>query len=76
MGAGPPRTIPPLTRRCLRSSSRNSHGTRKAKQFYATLNKTNLYSIAYRLQTAKRPETKIKRIKQIIEMLTRGEKFH
>ena len=48
----------------------------KAKQFYATLNKTNLYSIAYRLQTAKRPETKIKRIKLIIEMLARGEKFH
>ena len=48
----------------------------KAKQFYATLNRTNLYSIAYRLQTAKRPETKIKRIKLIIDMLARGEKFH
>jgi len=48
----------------------------KVKQFYATLNKTNLYSIAYRLQTAKRSETKIKRIKLIIDMLARGEKFH
>ena len=48
----------------------------KAKQFYATLNKANLYSIAYRLQTAKRPETKIKRIKLIVDMLARGEKFH
>jgi uncharacterized protein YdeI (YjbR/CyaY-like superfamily) len=48
----------------------------KAKQFYATLNKANLYSIAYRLQTAKRPETKIKRMKLIIEMLARGDKFH
>ena len=48
----------------------------KAKQFYATLDKANLYSIAYRLQTAKRPETKIKRIKLIIEMLARGGKFH
>ena len=48
----------------------------KAKQFYATLNKTNLFSIAHRLQTAKRPETKNKRIKLIIEMLARGEKFH
>jgi uncharacterized protein YdeI (YjbR/CyaY-like superfamily) len=48
----------------------------KAKQFYATLNRANLYSIAYRLQTAKRPETKIRRIKLIIEMLARGEKFH
>jgi uncharacterized protein YdeI (YjbR/CyaY-like superfamily) len=48
----------------------------KAKQFYATLNKANLYSIAYRLQTAKRSETKVKRIKLIIDMLARGEKFH
>jgi uncharacterized protein YdeI (YjbR/CyaY-like superfamily) len=48
----------------------------KAKQFYATLNKANLYSIAYRLQTAKRSETKIKRIRLIIDMLARGEKFH
>jgi uncharacterized protein YdeI (YjbR/CyaY-like superfamily) len=48
----------------------------KATQFYTTLNKANLYSIAYRLQTAKRPETKIKRIKLIIDMLARGEKFH
>jgi uncharacterized protein YdeI (YjbR/CyaY-like superfamily) len=48
----------------------------KAKQFYSTLNRANLYAICYRLQTAKRPETKVKRIKQIIEMLARGEKFH
>lgn len=47
-----------------------------AKQFYATLNRANVYAIAYRLQTAKRPETKIKRIKLIIGMLARGEKFH
>jgi uncharacterized protein YdeI (YjbR/CyaY-like superfamily) len=49
---------------------------KKAGDFYKTLNKTNLYSIAYRLQTAKRPETKRKRIESIIEMLARGETFH
>src|SRR5215469_4879583 len=48
----------------------------EARQFYATLNRANLYAIAYRLQTAKRPETKVKRIKLIIDMLARGEKFH
>lgn len=48
----------------------------KAKQFYATLNKANRYAVAYRLQTAKRPETKIKRIETIVAMLARGEKFH
>ena len=62
-------TVPP---EFVKELARNA----KAKQFYATLSKTNLYSIAYRLQTAKRPETKIKRIKMIIEMLARGEKFH
>ena len=62
-------TVPP---EFVKELARNA----KAKKFYATLNKANLYSIAYRLQTAKRPETKIKRIKLIIEMLARGEKFH
>lgn len=56
----------------VRELARNA----KAKQFYATLDKANLYAIAYRLQTAKRPETRVKRIKLIIEMLARGEKFH
>jgi uncharacterized protein YdeI (YjbR/CyaY-like superfamily) len=48
----------------------------EARQFFATLNKANLYSIAYRLQTAKRPETRIERTRLIIDMLARGEKFH
>jgi len=62
-------TVPP---EFVKELARNAN----AKQFYATLNKANLYSIAYRLQTAKRSETKIKRIKLIIDMLARGEKFH
>lgn len=49
---------------------------KKAGALYKTLNKANLYSIAYRLQTARRPETKLKRIESIIEMLARGETFH
>lgn len=49
---------------------------RKALAFFKTLNRTNLYSIVYRLQTAKRPETRAKRMQAIIEMLARGEKFH
>jgi uncharacterized protein YdeI (YjbR/CyaY-like superfamily) len=48
----------------------------KAKLFFSTLNRANLYAIAYRLQTAKLPETKTKRMKSIIEMLARGERFH
>lgn len=49
---------------------------KKAMAFFETLNKTNLYSIAYRLQTAKKAETLEKRKKLILEMLSREEKFH
>jgi uncharacterized protein YdeI (YjbR/CyaY-like superfamily) len=49
---------------------------KKAKAFFETLNKTNTYSITWRLQTAKKPETREKRMRAIIEMLTKGKKFH
>lgn len=49
---------------------------KKAKAFFMSLNKTNLFSIAFRLQTAKKQETKEKRTKEIIEMLENGEKLH
>jgi uncharacterized protein YdeI (YjbR/CyaY-like superfamily) len=49
---------------------------KKAKAFFETLNKTNKYAIGWRLQTAKKPENKEKRIKAIVEMLSKEEKFH
>jgi uncharacterized protein YdeI (YjbR/CyaY-like superfamily) len=49
---------------------------KKAETFFKSLNKTNLYSIVYRLQTAKTPETREKRMKTILEMMANGEKFH
>jgi uncharacterized protein YdeI (YjbR/CyaY-like superfamily) len=48
---------------------------KKAEIFFKSLNKTNLYSIAYRLQTAKKAETREKRIKTILEMMAKGKKF-
>ena len=50
--------------------------SKKAKAFFDTLNKANVYSIVYRLQTAKSPETREKRMRTILEMMNRGEKFH
>ncbi len=47
-----------------------------AKEFFATLNKANTYAIAWRLQTAKKPETRAKRLEKILEMLRNQEKFH
>lgn len=49
---------------------------KKAQAFFDTLNKTHVYAIAYRLITAKKPETNERRKRQIIDMLERGEKFH
>jgi len=51
-------------------------GNGKAHAFFRTLSRTNLYSIVYRRQTAKKPETREKRKQAIIAMLARGEKFH
>ena len=47
-----------------------------AKAVFATLNKANVYAIVYRLQTARKPETRERRLRQILEMLGRGERFH
>jgi uncharacterized protein YdeI (YjbR/CyaY-like superfamily) len=50
--------------------------SKKAYEFFQTLNKTNTYAIAWRLHTAKKPETREKRMKSILEMLSLGKKFH
>jgi uncharacterized protein YdeI (YjbR/CyaY-like superfamily) len=49
---------------------------KKALAFFKSLNKTNVYSIAWRLQTALTPETRERRMKAILDMLARGKKFH
>lgn len=49
---------------------------KKAYEFFLTLNKTNIYAIAFRLQTAKKEETKQRRISAFIEMLKEGKKIN
>lgn len=49
---------------------------KKAKAFFATLEKRNVYAIIYRLQNSKKPETRQRWISRIIERLSKGEKFH
>jgi uncharacterized protein YdeI (YjbR/CyaY-like superfamily) len=39
---------------------------KKAKAFFATLNKTNLYSITFRLQNSKKPETRERWVSKIM----------
>lgn len=49
---------------------------KKAKAFYETLNRTNTYAIIYRLQSAKKPETRARRMKEFLAMLAKGEKLY
>jgi uncharacterized protein YdeI (YjbR/CyaY-like superfamily) len=48
----------------------------EAYAFFNDLNKTNKYSIGWRLQTAKNPDTRSKRLNEILEMMKNKEKFH
>jgi uncharacterized protein YdeI (YjbR/CyaY-like superfamily) len=47
-----------------------------AAAFFATLESYNRYAILYRIQEAKKPESRAKRIEKFIGMLKRGEKVH
>ncbi len=49
---------------------------KKAHAFFKTLNKANLYAIAYRLHDANKPETRERRMKRFLEMLAEGRKLH
>ena len=48
----------------------------EAKAFFATLNSTNRYAILFRIQTAKKAETRARRIEQFISMLEKKEKLY
>jgi uncharacterized protein YdeI (YjbR/CyaY-like superfamily) len=49
---------------------------KKAKAFFEKLNSQNRFAILFRIHTAKKAETRDRRIKQFIEMLERGEKLY
>jgi uncharacterized protein YdeI (YjbR/CyaY-like superfamily) len=49
---------------------------KRAKAFFETLNRANVYAIVWRLQTAKKPETRQKRLATILAMLAKEQKFH
>jgi uncharacterized protein YdeI (YjbR/CyaY-like superfamily) len=47
-----------------------------AREFFATLDSANRYAILYRLDEAKRAETRERRLRKFVGMLERGEKIH
>jgi uncharacterized protein YdeI (YjbR/CyaY-like superfamily) len=48
----------------------------KAARFFETLDRANRYAMIYRVNDAKRPETRSKRIAQYVDMLARRETIH
>jgi uncharacterized protein YdeI (YjbR/CyaY-like superfamily) len=48
----------------------------KAQAFFATLDSQNRYAVLYRIQDARRPETRARRIETFIAMLSAGETVH
>jgi len=49
---------------------------RRAREFFATLDGANRYAILYRVQEAKKPETRARRIEKYVAMLAAGQKIH
>jgi uncharacterized protein YdeI (YjbR/CyaY-like superfamily) len=62
-------TVPPDLEKALDAN-------RKAKQFFATLTSQNRYAILYRIDEAKRPETRARRISMYVEMLAEGKTLY
>jgi uncharacterized protein YdeI (YjbR/CyaY-like superfamily) len=61
--------VPPDLQRELDSN-------RAARDFFAGLDSANRYAIVYRLEEAKKPETRERRLRKFVAMLERGEKIH
>jgi uncharacterized protein YdeI (YjbR/CyaY-like superfamily) len=62
-------TVPDDLARALAANQR-------ARAFFATLDSANRYAILYRIRTAKRPETRAKRIETFVAMLSEHKKIH
>jgi uncharacterized protein YdeI (YjbR/CyaY-like superfamily) len=48
----------------------------EARTFFATLNSRNRYAILFRIQNAKKPETRARKIEEFVDMLNRGATFY
>ena len=48
----------------------------RARSFFESLDATNRYAILHRIQDAKRPETRARRIERFVAMLSRDEKIY
>jgi uncharacterized protein YdeI (YjbR/CyaY-like superfamily) len=49
---------------------------KEANSFFKALNRVNTYAIAWRLQTAKKPETRDRRKQQLLTLMKQRKKLH
>ena len=61
--------VPDDLRRALEANA-------EAAAFFSTLDSRNRYAVLYRVQDAKRPETRARRIAQFVEMLAKGQRIY
>ena len=62
-------TVPPDLQAALAAN-------RKASDFFATLNAQNRFAMLFRIHTAKKPETRARRIAQYVDMLAQHQTLH
>jgi uncharacterized protein YdeI (YjbR/CyaY-like superfamily) len=62
-------TIPPDFRAALNANPR-------AQRFFTDLDGANRYAVLFRIQTAKKAETRTRKIREFVEMLARHERIH
>jgi uncharacterized protein YdeI (YjbR/CyaY-like superfamily) len=48
----------------------------QARRFFETLDRANRYAVLFRIHTAKKPETRARRVEKFVAMLEKGERIH
>jgi uncharacterized protein YdeI (YjbR/CyaY-like superfamily) len=48
----------------------------RARELFQALDGANRYAVLFRIQTVKRAETRARKIREVVEMLARGERIH
>ncbi|HEY7257274.1 MAG TPA: YdeI/OmpD-associated family protein [Solirubrobacterales bacterium] len=67
---------PPSSAEVPADLERELERDRAARRSFEALDGANRYAIIYRLNDARRPETRERRLRKFLEMLRRGEKIH
>ena len=67
---------PPSTAKLPEDFIKALEKNKEAEAFFKTLNRANIYSVVFRLENAKTEELRREKIRLIIKMFEKGEKFH